>query len=313
MRNLFWGVARVAATVLVVAVVAWLCVEAAPGDPAEAAAQASGRLPVDASGIPLALRRAIVEEARARLGIDETVAGRLAAVVKGLVRGDLGRSWRDGEAVSTLLAAATPTTIGLIVTALALAYLAGIAGALVAARRPAGVGDRFVGAVAAMALAVPPAWAAILALRAPQAASPWGARIAAVVCLGYGAAAIVARHGRAALVEALASPVSMSARARGASTTRVLWVHATALAFAALATLPMVLVPYLLGASLVVERAFDLRGLGALLLEAAARKDAPVLVGCAVTAATIVAAGSWGVDMARRAVDPRLGEEVPGR
>jgi peptide/nickel transport system permease protein len=86
----------------------------------------------------------------------------------------------------------------------------------------------------------------------------------------------------------------------------VLSVHALAVAAAPLAALAAVVVPWLLGASLVVERAFDLRGLGALLLDAAAAGDAPVTLGATLAFGVLTALASLAADGLSQLADPRL-------
>src|SRR5260221_9756465 len=102
---------RAAVTLLSVAVIAWLCLEAAPVPPAVRAARAAGRL-VEGPGreVPDALRGRIVDEVARQHGLDRPAPARLGSFLLGLVRGDLGRSWRDGGPVARRVLLALPTT-----------------------------------------------------------------------------------------------------------------------------------------------------------------------------------------------------------
>ena len=292
---------RAAATLLALAVAGWWCLEAAPGHPAEAAARAAGLVPADPSAIQPGARRAIVDRVARREGLDRPAAVRFGAFVTAALRGDLGRSWRDGSPVTRHLGRTLPVTLGLVGAALVVAFAVGVLGALLAAAGARRWPDFVARALAVIALSVPPAWAAVLALRAGP-----GSSALAVLCLAYVAAALVARHGRGALLAAAAEPFALAARARGASDARVLGVHALGVSAAPLAALAAVVVPYLVGASLVVERAFDLRGLGALLLDAAAAGDAPIILGATLAAGGIVAIASLAADALAALADPRL-------
>lgn len=312
--------ARALATLAALAVAAWACLEAAPGHPAERAARVAGLLPAEGERVTPEARREIVVAVASSRAIAPTAGERFARFVTGLARGDLGRSWRDGRPVTAHLAGALPTTLVLILASLLVAYAAGLAGALAAARRPGGAADRAVGAAAALAFAVPPAWTAIVALRTFATGHPWrwfppggvealAGYVLPVACLAYVAVAAVARHGRAALVDAASQPFVQAARARGASVARVLGVHALAASRSLLLALGASLVTYLLGASLVVERAFDLHGLGALLVDEGAVGDAPVVLGATLAAGAIVVAASTAADLVAALADPRLREE----
>src|SRR5262249_40135544 len=159
---------------------------------------------------------------------------------------------------------ALPVTLALLFAAFTAAYLAGLAAAFAAAAAPGRLADRAVGVGAAVALALPTAWVAILALRTFSGGHPWSwfppssrGGSAAGVALPIGslalvAAAVVARHARAALIAGRGGMVAVAARARGASEARVLGVHAMALAQAPLVALAAAIVPQLLGASLIV-------------------------------------------------------------
>jgi peptide/nickel transport system permease protein len=291
------GLLRLLVLAACVVCLSWAAGECAPGDVRERAARAAGLLPAEGVPVSSALRaRALA--AVATFGVPEGPGARLAALGSGLLRGDL-RSWRDGQPVYRAVARALPWTLILVILALVLSILAGGAGAAWAATRAGRGGDALVRILASLGLALPTAWLAVIALRTLV----WGHPFALVVpgleagladlvlpaaCLGIFGAALVARTGRAALVEALARPELTAARARGIGGARLLLRHALPLAAAPLAATLPVLVAALLGGATVVERAFDLPGLGALLTTAAQRGDVPTVTVCALTSAIAV-------------------------
>jgi peptide/nickel transport system permease protein len=305
-RRLVVAVARGAATLVVLALVAQACVEAAPGDVRERAARVAGMLPAEGARVDAAARARAIATVAATRGVGAEATGRILGVFSGL------RSWRDGRSVATHVAEALPATLGLCAVAAAFALLAGLGGALLAAARAGGRVDRSLTLLASLALAAPVAWVAVLALRAFAWGRPWafapvrGGWWLPGACLGLVAAALVQRFGRAALVEALAAPFAQAARARGASPARVLTVHALAAARVSLLALLPIVVAYLLGAASVIERAFDIPGLGAMLLDAAASGDAPVVVGGTLTVGAAVVLASLCAEALAPRVDPRL-------
>jgi peptide/nickel transport system permease protein len=312
-RRLIVRAVRAAVTLLLLAIVAWGCLELAPGGPVLAAARASGSYPSDDTRLSSAARADLLAVAAERHGLRASRAARLSAFVVQLAHGDLGRSWRpDATPVSTLVVRALPTTLGLLFLSILLAYAAGVLAALVSAARPAGLADRAINASTALAVALPPAWAAILALRTFVAGRPFqwfpsDSLLLPIVTLSYVAAAVVARHGRAGLVDAGARPFAIAARARGASDARVLGVHALAVAAAPLGALFTTIVTYLLGATLVVERAFGLHGVGALIIDASSRGDAPVVLGGTLVIGACIVVATIVSDLLAALADPRDG------
>lgn len=309
------ALARVAVAAAIVAALGWLLVELAPGSVAERAAEAAGL--VTAGQVEgAAARQAVVDRAAARFDLDAPWPARLARRVAGLARLDLGRSWRGDRPVASLLAEVAAVTALLIAAALALALVAGLAAAVAGARRPGCRRDALCAGLAALALATPPVWLALLAARTlahghplslfPAAGlSPAGA-VLPILCLAAVPAAVIARHGRAALLEALGEPWAQAARARGLDRARLAGRHALRVAAPSLLALAPALVGYGLAAALVVERVFGIRGLGEVVLEAAAVGDAPVVIGAAVVTAAAVALCSALADAAARWADPRL-------
>lgn len=297
MRDVALAVARIALAAAAVAVAAQLLIAAAPGSPGERAARAAGILPPDDSAIPGALRADLVSRIEARFELDRPLAIRVAASIADLAGGDFGRSWASGRPVRGELARGARLTLPLIAAALVLAGLLGVAAA--AARGRA----RFAAAAAvSAALVAPPVWIGLLLLDAGAGGAP---ALAAVATLALLPAAVVAHHAAASLAALEASPWALAARARGVSERRLLWRYGSRELGAELAPLVPVLCGYLLGASMIVERVFGLRGLGALLADASGRGDAPVVVGVAVLAAVVVAVAGAAARALRRRCDPR--------
>lgn len=313
---------RCALAAALVATLAWTLVELAPGATAERAAEAAGLLRGDELADPAA-RRAIVAEVEAAHRLDRPLGARVLRYLGGAALGDLGASWRGSEPVTSLLARAGPATALACALALALAIAAGIAAAVLATRRRGRPVDAALAALAALALATPPVWLALVLARLLTRGAPWAlfpaaglesasALVLPVVALAAVPAAVIARHGRAALLGATRAPWAVAARARGVGEARLVGRHALRVAAPTLCALAPALVGYLLGAALVVERVFAIRGLGALTLDAAAAGDAPVVVGVAVVAAAAVALTSVLADAAAAWADPRARPEAAG-
>ncbi|HUH02451.1 MAG TPA: ABC transporter permease [Kofleriaceae bacterium] len=308
--------ARVVAVVLAVAIGCWLLAEAAPGDATERAARAGGVMPPDDAPIPDQLRRSLMHEIAREHGTDRGMSARLGSYLAGLARLELGRSWHDRGAVSARLGPPARRTLGLVLGALLVSLLVGVGAAYASARAPGARTDWLLGGLAAIAVAVPPVWLALILLRVFAAGEPWsvapiggtgsiGALVLPLFTLALVPAFVIARHVRAALVTARVQPYVVAARARGASEARALVRHALRCEAGALLPLVTALTAYLLGAAVVIEEVFGIDGLGRVLAAAAGHGDAPVVVGVCVVMALVVAVTASAVDTARRVIDPR--------
>jgi peptide/nickel transport system permease protein len=97
-----------------------------------------------------------------------------------------------------------------------------------------------------------------------------------------------------------------TARAKGLPERAVILRHALPNALLPTITLLGLQLPYLLGGSVIVERIFNLPGMGLLTFEAFLHRDYPVIMAVSVLAAAVTLAGLILADLAYAAVDPRI-------
>jgi len=118
-------------------------------------------------------------------------------------------------------------------------------------------------------------------------------------------AAHVGRIARAALADIARAPFLVVASAKGAGALRVWIVHAVPVVAGPIVTVVASQLGALLGGAVVLERMFERRGLGTLILEAYTTRDLPVLEGSVVAAGLLfVAAQVLGTGL-HAAIDPR--------
>jgi peptide/nickel transport system permease protein len=292
------GAGRVVATAALSCLLAWTLAELAPGTPAERAAAAAGSLPpLDA---PPSARAAAVERAARIHDLHGSAPGRVVRAVARAALLDFGRSWRDRRPATTVVARALPTTLQITGLALLLALLSGaLTGAALARTRTRPI-SLLGGLALAAAASIPPAWLAFLLLDTHGATARL---LAAALILAVAPAAEVAVQVRNTLTVFLASPLATAIRARGAAESRVT-LHGVAASIPALAPLLTSVGALTLGASVIVERAFALPGLGTVTLDAASRGDAPILACVATLAGALLATLSLTADLLTT-IDPR--------
>jgi peptide/nickel transport system permease protein len=249
----------------------------------------------------------------------------------GLVLLDLGEEYqRPSVGVRGEIARRLAVTAPLAAAALALALLVAVPLAVSAAARARGVLDRAAGAASLALYALPTFWLALLlalalgsaglgwlpavGLRSKDAAE-WGAfergldlarhALLPVAALAAGLAAYLFQQVRSGMAEALAAEWVRTARAKGLSERAVLWRHAARAALVPLVPLAAAIVPGLLGGSVVVERVFDLPGLGSYALDGLLARDYPVVQGTAACAALITLAASLSSEWLLARLDRR--------
>jgi ABC-type dipeptide/oligopeptide/nickel transport system permease component len=287
------------------ATLAFVGLQLAPGDPAQALLAASGATPEE------------IAERRAQLGLDDPFLVQYARYLMDLARGDLGRSWLHGRPVSRMILEQLPATVELAVAAMLVGVALGLGlGILGAVRRSTWL-DTAVTAVAAVGLSTPTSWSGILAILLFSLQLGWlpatgegGLRhlVLPALVLGFALSGSIARLVRARVVEVMGEPFVLAARARGLPSQRVLCVHVLRAALAPALTVIALQLGFLLGGAVVTESVFARRGLGKLAVEAIVWRDLPVVRGVVVCGAIAYVLANLAADLAQAWLDPRLRE-----
>lgn len=298
-------VLEAALVVLALATLVFLALRILPGDPA---ALVLGDQASEAERSAL----------RAKLHLDEPMIVQYARFVGGLCTLDLGDSVRrPGVAAMARVIEALGPTASLASLAVLLGSFFGIAAAIVGAGPWLGARrtwiDRGATALAATPLlAFAPVLTYGLAARlriVPLPGDPeagFAGLLFASGLLSIPLAAHVARVSRAALDDLGRAQFLGVARAKGGSFARVLCIHALPAAFGPIVTVVGTQLGALLGGAVVLERLFERRGLGTLILEAYASRDLPVLEAAVVFSGALFVLAQQLASALHAAVDPRV-------
>lgn len=270
-----------------------------------------------------------VAQLRQAYGIDQSVTTQLLHYVSHVLRLDLGFSFRFGEPVAQLIFERLGPTLALIGTALVLSVLLGVALGVLAARKPHGIVDTTLSALATVGYSAPMFWTALLLIVVFGVHLEWlpiGGIVdtnvahhgfglfvdwvrhlilpAATLVLYY--MAVFARLSRASMIETLHEDFIRTARAKGARPWRVLIRHALRHAVLPVLTMLGLQSSALLGGSIVVETVFGWPGLGQLSFEAIKSRDVNLLVGVLLLSAVLVVVLNLLVDLLYGWIDPRV-------
>ncbi len=244
-----------------------------------------------------------------------------------LLRGDLGRSVRDGRPVGAILAEALPWSLALNACAILAIYALALPFGYLGARSPGSIADRAGHWLLLWLYAVPGFAAAlvlqqILAVRLgllplqgvwdPHAAASAPGRVVDLlrhlvlpaICVALTGWAFVARYARAAFRSVLGRTFLVVARARGVSNLRAA-VHVAAGSAVSFITLLGALLPGLVSGSVIIELVFSWPGLGRLYLTSVQARDYPVVLALTLLSALAVLLGQILVDLLYVIVDPR--------
>ena len=253
---------------------------------------------------------------RRQLGLDDPLTVQLGRYLSDLARGDLGRSVFGYRPVSVLIGANIGATIQLTVAAILVAVVIGIPLGMLAAVRRNTVWDLGGMFIALAGISIPGFWLGLMLIQLfavelgwfPISASGAGLRalILPAVSLGVAEAAILARLTRATMVETLQEDYVRTARAKGLSQRRVLWRHALWGSFIPVLTMLGMQFGTLLGGAVVIENVFARQGLGTVVTQAVINRDAPVVQGVVLVAASLYVLVNLLVDVLYAFIDPRI-------
>jgi len=278
-----------------------------------------------------------IELQRRALGLDRPVPAQLAGWVGRFARGDWGRSIATGRPAREMLAAAWPATAWLVALSLALTYLGGtLIGVVQAARRGSRL-DTAISIVSVTLFALPGYW---LGLMLVMVFASWARVLPAFGAAGLDAdyltgwariadqlrhlalplatltligAGGTARYARGAMLDVIAEPFVVAARARGLSPARVLVRHTLRNALVPVVTLLGLSLPALFSGAVFVEAVFAWPGVGRVLVDAVQARDYPVVMAATAVSATLVVLGNLVADGLAVWVDPRIREGGRGK
>ena len=257
-------------------------------------------------------------------GFDLPIAQQYVRYVGEIAQGDFGYSYKLNQDVSDAINQRLPKTIllSLISTifAIALAVPLGVWQSVKRNRGP----DYAVTIAAMLAYSTPifflgllliilfsQVWS-ILPPEAPQGysvAEMFGepkALILPVVTLAIVTVASYSRYVRSSMVDNLNEQYVRTARAKGMSEFRVVFVHTLRNAMIPVITLLGLYIPALFSGALVVETLFNFNGMGLLFWQSAQSRDYPILLGVTIILAIATVIGALLADLLYAVADPRV-------
>lgn len=271
-------------------------------------------------GGPFDSEKATTPEIRKQLethyGLNKPVGRQYVEYMGGLLKGDLGPSFKyAGWTVTELIAGAFPVSLELGCYALAVALTIGMFAGFVAALRPNSASDYVPMSLATVGICLPtfvmgPALVLIFGIALGWFnSSGWffmEDRVLPALTLGAYYSAYTSRIARTSMIEILSQDFIRTARAKGAGEWRVVLRHAFKGAFQPVVTLTAPITASMVTGSFIVEKIFDIPGLGRFFVTGAFNRDLTLVVGCVLVYATLIVVLNLLADVVLVWLNPRL-------
>jgi dipeptide transport system permease protein len=331
LRFVLTRVSLVVPTFIGITLLTFFIIRLIPGDPIEMLAGEHGIDPVRH------------EQLRHQFGFDRPILVQYADYVGHILHGDLGSSLSTRQPVLTEFSQLFPATVELSVTAMLFAIVFGLPAGILAATRRGRFLDHTVMGLSLTGYSMPIFWWGLLLILFFSVYLQWtpvsgridvlydfptvtgfmlidswlsgqdGAFISALshlilpmIALGTIPLAVIARMTRSSMLEVLNEDYIRTAKAKGLSPLRVVWIHALRNALIPVITVIGLQVGTLMGGAILTETIFSWPGVGKWLIDSIGRRDYPVLQTGVLLIACLVILVNLMVDLLYGLVNPRI-------
>ncbi|MEW6524903.1 MAG: ABC transporter permease [Bacillota bacterium] len=296
-----------------ITMITFLVVHLAPGGPAQV------MISPDASPADIAR----IERA---LGLDRPIHVQYVMWMGRMLRGDFGRSFNDGQLVTTKIAERLPNTLMLTLVSFTVALALAIPIGIVSAVRQYSALDKVSTVVALIGVSLPAFWFGLMLMLLFSVQLRWlpshglstygsgfilGDRIKhlilPVTVLAYGGnLAAYMRYTRSSMLEVIRQDYVRTARSKGVAERVVIYKHALKNALIPLITMFGLSLPGFFSGALITENLFAIPGIGRLALQSVFTRDYNVIMAINLMVATLVVVGNLLADILYAVVDPRI-------
>ena len=235
---------------------------------------------------------------------------------RGIVKGDMGLSFRTDKPVIDLILERYPATIELAIAALLVAVVIAIPLGVVAGTHRGTWIDNVASVVALIGISLPsfvigPMLVYVFAVKvhwlAPSGRFHWSDLILPSLTLGAAFSAILTRMVRSSVIEELGEDYVRTARAKGLSENVVIYKHVLKNGLIPVVTILGLQLGVLLAGAIITEKIFGWPGLGLLLVEdGIGKRDYRVVQGCVLVISMTYIIANTLTDMVYRFLDPRI-------
>ena len=309
-------------TVFLVSILVFFLVDLMPGDGVDAM--------LAQGGVDMEFDREALE---ALLGLDAPkivqygrwlgVAPQKDGELRGVLQGDFGVSWRERIPVIKLLSLKFPVTIELGILALLIAESIALPIGILSALRQDKWPDYVARSIAILSISLPSFWVGTMVIVIPSIM--WGYMppimlirffddpignlkmfLVAAGVLGLSMTGMTMRMTRTMMLEVLRQDYIRTAWSKGLREKVITIRHALKNALIPVITIIGFQVPILVGGTIIIEKIFNLPGVGSLLIGGVQQRDQPLVTGVLLFFGTALVLINLLVDLTYAYLDPRI-------
>lgn len=266
----------------------------------------------------------VMKKLNERYQLDDPLWKQYVDYLGNLLKGDFGPSFKyPSHTVNDLIAAGFPATLELSFYAIIFALILGLFAGIMASLKPNSVQDYVPMSAAMIGICMPSFVLGPILLLVFGIWLQWlpvagwgqipGDKILPSITLGAGYAAYIARISRGGMLEVLSQDYIRTARAKGLSTMRIVFVHALRGGITPVVSFLGPALAGLLAGSFVVETIFQIPGLGRFYVMAAFNRDYTMILGCTIFFAFLIILFNLLADIALVWLNPKLRQDISGR
>lgn len=256
-----------------------------------------------------------VESIRQQLGLDRPLIIQYLNYLYNLLQGDLGRSYVQKTQVTELIMSRLPATLLLMVGAIFFELLIGLTVGIIASVKRGTNLDKILTTISFVGISAPQFVVGLILLYLfayKLDFLPLGGYgtishlILPALTLGITGGGWYGRMTRSSMIDVLRQDYIRTAKAKGASNSRIVLIHALRNAILPIIAMIGLDIGIFMSGAVVVESVFGWPGIGQLAWQAIQRLDIPIIVGVTIVAATFIILGNLIADIASAISDPKI-------
>jgi peptide/nickel transport system permease protein len=257
----------------------------------------------------------MIDQLNHDLGVDRPVLVRYFDYIFHLIQGDFGTSYRSGAPVLQTLLRNFPTTFKLALFSVIMSALIGIPLGILSAVKRYSLIDTTLTVTALIFASIPGFWLGILLILfftlqlhvlPSSGIGSFRHYIMPMLTLALPSASYLLRYTRTMMLETLRQDYIRTAKAKGASQNRVIYLHALRNALLPIVTSLGMNFAMLLGGALITEVVFGLPGIGNTILLAMTMRDTPIIMASTVLLSFMFMIIILTIDILYAYIDPRI-------
>lgn len=255
-------------------------------------------------------------QARAELGLDKPLLVQYAVWLKGIVTGDMGKSYVSGKPVFSSFVSRLPATIYLTITSILLTVLVSVPLGILAAVKQNRFTDYLIRFLSFIGNSMPGFFVSLLLIYVFALklgwfpvmgnAQGWKSVILPTLTLALAMASKYTRQVRATVLEEMNKDYVSGARARGVQERKILYFSVLKASMLTIVTLLALSIGSLLGGTAIVESIFMWDGVGKMAVDAITMRDYPVIQAYVIWMAIIYVLVNLITDLIYHYLDPRI-------